>query len=308
MLEINNLSIAFSRYGGWISRSELHPIRCLDLDIKKGQIVSVVGESGAGKSLLAHAILGLLPANARVSGQMRYAGEDLDPTRINQLRGRKIAFVPQSVGFLNPLRRVGGQVARAARLSGKDAIQAAAARDEAFARYRLDADVKSMFPYQISGGMARRVMTAAATVTDADLIVADEPTSGMDRKNSRIALDYLRQLADQGRGVLLITHDIEAALTVSDSVTVFLNGVSVETAQSQDFKTFDGLRHPYTRKLLSALPGRLFTDAVNGHSSGWRPGQGCVHYGSCPLEKQTCGHVVPPRKTIRSGWVRCHHA
>jgi peptide/nickel transport system ATP-binding protein len=308
MLEINNLSITFNRYGGWISRSELRPIRCLDLQIKKGQIVSVVGESGAGKSLLAHAMLGLLPGNARVSGRMRYLGEELSPTRIKQLRGREIAFIPQSVGFLNPLWRVGGQVARAARLGGKDAQQAACARDQAFTRYRLAGEVKSMFPYQISGGMARRVMTAAATVTDAGLIVADEPTSGMDEKNSRHALAYLRQLADRGRAVLLITHDIEAALSVSDQVTVFLNGVSVETAESSDFDTVDGLRHPYTRQLLNALPQRIFMEAVNGQRVGPGGEKGCAHFGACPLEKETCGRVAPSRKTIRNGWVRCHHA
>lgn len=308
MLEINNLSIAFSRYGGWLTRSELRPIRCLDLKLEKGQIVSVVGESGAGKSLLAHAILGLLPGNATVCGQMRYRGEDLSPARIKQLRGREIAFIPQSVGFLNPLWRVGGQVARAARLGGKDARQAASARDQAFTRYSLAGDVKSQFPHQISGGMARRVMTAAATVTDAGLIVADEPTSGMDEKNSRTALAYLRQLADRGRAVLLITHDIEAALNVSDQVSVFLNGVSVETAESKDFDAIDGLRHPYTRQLLSALPQRIFTEAVNGYRIGQGNGKGCVHFGACPLEEETCGQVAPSLKIIRNGWVRCHHA
>lgn len=308
MLEINNLSIAFSRYGGWITRSELRPIRCLDLKLEKGQIVSVVGESGAGKSLLAHAILGLLPGNATVSGQMRYLGEDLTPARIKALRGREIAFIPQSVGFLNPLWRVGGQVTRAARLGGKDAAQAAGARDRAFVRYRLAEAVKSMFPHQISGGMARRVMTAAATVTDAGLILADEPTSGMDEENSRNALAYLRQLADRGRAILLITHDIEAALTVSDYVTVFLNGVSVETAEAGDFETADGLRHPYTQQLLSALPRRMFTEAVNGDRKGLDHGNGCAHVGACPLERETCGRVTPPRKMIRNGWVRCHHA
>ena len=308
MLEINDLSISFSRYGGWISRSQLRPIRCLDLKLEKGQIVSVVGESGAGKSLLAHAVLGLLPGNATVSGQMRYQGADLTPTRIRQLRGREIAFIPQSVGFLSPLWRVGGQVARAARLGGKDTAQAADSRDRAFVRYHLTEDVKSMFPYQISGGMARRVMTAAATVTDAKLIVADEPTSGMDEDNSRNALAYLRQLADRGRAVLLITHDIEAALTVSDQVTVFLNGVSVETADSKDFEAVDGLRHPYTRQLLNALPQRLFIEAVNGHRHSGGNGNGCAHCGACPLEKAVCGHLLPPRKMIGNGWVRCHHA
>jgi peptide/nickel transport system ATP-binding protein len=308
MLQIKNLSIAFNRYGGWLGRTQLCPIRCLDLEIGQGCIVSVVGESGAGKSLLAHALLGLLPGNAVLSGEMRFQGENLTPEHIRRLRGREIAFIPQSVGFLNPLRRVGRQVLRAARLGGKDPRQAASERDRAFARYNLAADVKALFPHQISGGMARRVLTAAATVGRARLIVADEPTSGMDPQNSRNTLAYLRNLADSGRSVLLITHDIEAALQISDQVAVFHSGVTVEMADTEDFNTIERLRHPYTRQLFSALPGRDFTGAVNGQPRHQAAMEGCACRGQCPVEKERCAASIPPRVAIRNGWVRCHHA
>lgn len=308
MLEIDALSITFKRYDGWLARTELTPIRCLDLTIDKGQVVSVVGESGAGKSLLAHAILGLLPTNAVVSGKMTYQGKPLTPQRIRQLRGREIALIPQSVGFLNPLWRVGGQVARAARLSGKDTAAAVKARDSAFARYHLAEAVKTLFPYQISGGMARRVLTAAATVGNAQLVLADEPTSGMDAENSRNALAYLRNLADSGRSVLLITHDIEAAVQISEKVAVFRKGVTVEYADVQDFKGENFLRHPYTRQLFNALPGKAFTEAVNGSNDQSRDDQGCVHCGACAQEQELCRKSPPSRKEIRNGWVRCHHA
>jgi peptide/nickel transport system ATP-binding protein len=308
MLEITRLSIAFERYGGWLARTELHPIRCLDVEIEEGQVVSIVGESGAGKSLLAHAVLGLLPGNARVSGRMRYAGRELTSERIRRLRGREIAFIPQSVGFLNPLWRVGGQVVRAARLGGKNPEQAVTARDCAFARYNLPDAAKGMFPYQISGGMARRVLTAAATVGDARLIVADEPTSGMDAENSRNALAYLRNLAGQGRSVLLITHDIQAAVEVSDKVAVFRDGVTVEVAEGKDFREVDRLRHPYTRQLFSALPEREFTGAVNGRRLAGQRGEGCVHRNGCPMQAAICHQSAPERRHLGNGWVRCHHA
>jgi peptide/nickel transport system ATP-binding protein len=308
MLEIKNFSIGFKRYGGWFGRSELIPIRCLDLEIEPGHIVSVVGESGAGKSLLAHALLGLLPGNARVNGQIRFQGEPLTRRRIGALRGRSIAFIPQSVGFLNPLWRVGGQVARAARLGGKSSREAGEARDLAFERYNLADHVKSMFPHQISGGMARRVLTAAATVGNAELIVADEPTSGMDGENSRKALEHLRRLADGGRSVLLITHDIEAAVAVSDRVAVFRDGVTVETAPAGDFTAAGHLRHPYTRQLFNALPQNEFIGAVNGNGARRRETVGCVCCGECPREDDVCCRSLPPRKEIRDGWVRCHHA
>ncbi len=308
MLEISDLSIAFERYGGWFARTELHPIRCVDVEIEKGRIVSVVGESGAGKSLLAHAILGLLPANAKVSGRMSFQGRPLTSRRIQMLRGRQIAFIPQSVGFLSPLWRVGGQVTRAARLGGKAPAAAVQARDKIFARYGLGEKVKHMFPFQISGGMARRVLTAAATVGDARLIVADEPTSGMDAENSRIALAYLRDLADSGRSVLLITHDIEAAVEISDQVAVFQKGVTVETAAAGDFKVTETLRHPYTRRLFSALPRREFTAAVNGSRPDRQALSACGYSGLCPLEQDACRLSVPSRRPVRNGWVRCHHA
>lgn len=308
MLSIENLSISFKRYGGWFGRTRLVPIRCLDLGIKPGEIVSVVGESGAGKSLLAHALLGLLPGNAEVSGTMLFRGAPLTPRRIRALRGRAIAFIPQSVGFLNPLWRVGGQVVRAARLGGKSAQAAQAARNKAFHRYSLSEGVKSMFPHQISGGMARRVLTAAATVGEAQLIVADEPTSGMDGENSHSALMYLRRLADGGRSVLLITHDIEAAVAVSDRVAVFRDGVTVEKALATDFGDIACLRHPYTRQLFSALPGQAFTRAVNGFKRNGKYTAGCVCCGECPREDASCSHAFPPRREVAGGWVRCHHA
>jgi peptide/nickel transport system ATP-binding protein len=308
MLTIDNFSISFRRYGGWFERLELAPIRCLDLNIGVGEIVSVVGESGAGKSLLAHALLGLLPSNATVSGTMLFQGKPLTDRRIRTLRGRGIAFIPQSVGFLNPLWQVGGQVARAARLGGKTPKAAGEARDWAFEHYGLAGEVKALFPHQISGGMARRVLTAAATVGEAELIVADEPTSGMDGENSRNALEYLRRLADDGRSVLLITHDIEAAVKVSDRVAVFRDGVTVEMALAEDFGDAGRLRHPYTRQLFSSLPGRSFTGAVNGYRRNGQKMSGCVCCGECPREAALCAGEFPSRKAVRRGWVRCHHA
>jgi peptide/nickel transport system ATP-binding protein len=271
--------------------------------------VAVVGESGAGKSLMAHAVLGLLPKNARVRGDIWFNGKPLTSKRMSRLRGRDIALVPQAVSYLNPLWRVGGQVQRAAQLSGNTRAASRAKRDEAFARYGLAASVKQMFPFQISGGMARRILTATATVGDARLIIADEPTSGLDAENSRISLSYLRDLADAGKGVLLITHDLDAALNVSDKVAVFQNGVTVETVDVEAFKNSRLPCHPYTRELFRALPQNDFTLAVNGRPS-LRNGHtmGCAFYGGCPIEKEDCAHVSPPKKDVADGWVRCHHA
>ena len=255
MLNVRDLSVTFTMYEVGLVQRRLTVITELDLAVQAGELVAVVGASGSGKSLLAHAVLGILPSNAEVSGEMSYQGEPLTPARQAQLRGREIALIPQSVGFLDPLQRVGGQVRRAAELSGLNRAAAGQAQDRAFRRYGLADGARRLFPFQVSGGMARRVLLATATVGQADLLIADEPTPGLHPAVVVETLNHLRELADAGKGVILITHDIEAALRVADQVAVFYAGTTVELAAAADFRG-DGqaLRHPYTRALWRALP------------------------------------------------------
>lgn len=310
MLEVEQLAISFDRYTAFLARGRLQPVRSLDLSLAAGEIMAVVGESGAGKSLLAHAVLGLLPENASVSGSIRFCGEELSPHKIAQLRGKEIALIPQAVSYLNPLWRVGGQVNRAARLGGQRREAADASTKAAFERYGLEHGVQDLFPFQLSGGMAKRVLTAAATVGKARLILADEPTAGLDRDNSRKMLSFLRQMADAGRSVLLITHDLDTALQVTDKVAVFHNGMTIEIAPRKVFGNINGARHPYTRQLFNALPQNEFMASINGNGVGmendshWR---GCGFYHQCPSAGQVCMDRTPPKKNTAGGWVRCHN-
>lgn len=306
MLEVSDLSVDFSRHGQ--SAAAPAAIRSLDLHVRKGEIMAVIGESGSGKSLLAHAILGLLPPNARTGGQIVFNGSVLNQKNVLPLRGREIALIPQSVAFLNPLKRVGRQVLRAATLGGLGPDRAAQARDRAFARYGLDREVQRLCPHQVSGGMARRVLTATATIGNAGLVVADEPTTGLDQATARESLRHLRELADSGTTVLLITHDILAALEVADRVAVFLGGMVVEIARRADFADTACLRHPYTRALWQALPRNEFMDAPVRSNTGASTGQGCVYAADCPLADGPCGETVPGWQDKTGGRVRCHHA
>jgi peptide/nickel transport system ATP-binding protein len=307
MLDIHNLSIWFSSYTFGLKKKEACVVRGLDLSIRPGQVMAVIGQSGAGKSLLAHALLGILPRNARVEGSISFQGEPLTPERLKVLRGRRIALIPQSVTSLNPLLRVGVQVARAAQLSGINKMDVPDAVRNSFTRYLLQEEVMSWFPFQLSGGMARRVLTATATVGKADLILADEPTSGLDPDAIRETLGHLRELADTGKAVLLITHDIEAALQVADMVTVFCAGSTVEVARADDFKEPDKLRHPYTRALLAALPTNDFISAGLPPDRTF-PADGCSFHHCCNNQNSDCCRSVPELKRADEGWVRCHHA
>jgi peptide/nickel transport system ATP-binding protein len=307
MLSVNNLSIEFSRYDkGW-QRRTLHPVRDLSLHIAPGEIVAVVGSSGSGKSLLAHAVLGLLPGNARHTGDILFQGEPVTPRSVKRLRGTRIALIPQSVAYLNPLAKVGRQVYRASRLSGQCCMDAARNTDHAFARYRLESEVKAMYPFQVSGGMARRVLTATATAGDADLLIADEPTTGLDAEVIRQSLDHLRELADSGKGIMLITHDIDAAVTIADRVAVIYAGTTVETAPASDFTGRGRLRHPYTRALWNALPQQGFRYVTGNQPMEDCRVEGCIYADRCADCSEDCKSPQPLR-AVGGGQVRCCHA
>lgn len=309
MLSVRNLSITFTMYATGLWQREFTPITSLDLDVEAGQMVAVVGESGSGKSLLAHAVLGILPHNARITGDIYFQGEPLTPTRQASLRGKQIALIPQSVAFLDPLMRVGRQVRRAAELSGSKDGSADAARQAIFRRYHLPEATAALYPFQVSGGMARRVLISAAAVTGAALIIADEPTPGLHPEVVAETLRHLRELADEGRAVLLITHDIGAALAVADRVAVFYAGTTLEVAAASDFAgRGEALRHPYTQSLWRALPQNDFVPLPGAQPSPDALPDGCLFAGRCWLATPECRAARPALRPVRGGWVRCLYA
>ncbi|NPV59450.1 MAG: ABC transporter ATP-binding protein [Actinobacteria bacterium] len=305
LLEVKDLAISFVQYSKGLRQRTVSPIVDLNLIVDVGEVVAVVGESGSGKSLLAHSILGILPSNARVTGEINYDGRALTPERVKELRGREITFVPQSVQFLNPLMRVGAQIPA----KGKDKRERKKKVRSVFERYRLPAGTEKKFPYQLSGGMARRVLVASATVGGARLIVADEPTPGLDEAAIREALGHLRELADEGRAVMLISHDLEQALGISDRVAVFYAGTTLEEARADDFNG-DGcdLRHPYTRALWKALPSNGFLAIPGNQPTPDNLPPGCLFSPRCQMATEECFSVKPHKRDLRGGWVRCHHA
>jgi peptide/nickel transport system ATP-binding protein len=306
LLEVKDLSISFTQYTGWKRLGHtVHVIDRMELEAEAGQIVAVVGSSGSGKSLLAHAIMGILPSNAKVSGTMRFRGERLDAWRQQSLRGKEIALVPQSITYLDPLMRVGAQVRASAR--GKDPLSE---QRSAFRKYRLQETVEHLFPFQLSGGMARRVLVSTATVSGAKLIIADEPTPGLQEEAVKDALSRFRELADEGNAVVLITHDIGSALTVADTIAVLYAGTTVEVAPASDFEG-DGsrLRHPYSRALWAALPQNGFTPIAGSQPQlGSALQGGCSFASRCSLVKDECMAARPTMRELRGGRVSCIHA
>lgn len=255
LLQLDDVSVGFERYAG---RGVLAPretrfvVEHLSLSLHEGEILALVGASGSGKTLIADTIMGLFAANAQVTGRVWFDGDAMDERSLTPLRGNRIAFVPQSVESLDPLQRVGRQIERLAQ--GMTKQEARARRRELFARYRLDEETARCYPFELSGGMARRVLLIGALMNRPRVIVADEPTPGLDMELAVRAMDDFRAFANDGGGVLLITHDIELALRVADRIAVFQNGTVVEETAVASFASPDLLQHPFSRKLWHALP------------------------------------------------------
>ncbi len=307
MLEIHNLSISFKRHNSLLTRQRLSALSDISFSVQPGEIVALVGASGAGKSLLAHALLGILPSNAELSGSFTFKGQKLSYKQIKKLRGKEIALIPQSVSYLNPLTRVKKQVHRAARLSGKSHNSAKASCNDTFSRYQLADQVKNMFPFQISGGMARRVLTATATCGMADLIIADEPTTGLDVKVAQQSLNHLKELADQGKGVIIITHDLENGVNIADTLVVLHHGTTLEITPTSSLHD-EEILHPYTRALWHALPQNGFiTDDLSLHSDDNNSG-GCCFACQCHQAADRCLTHSPIMTTLDNRHVRCNHA
>ena len=299
ILEIQDLSISFRQYEKGIRQVDLPVISRLNVTVHEGEIVAVVGSSGSGKSLLAHAILGLLPSNAMCSGEFFFLQEPLTPERMEKLRGKEIALVPQSVTYLDPLMKVGKQVRR-----GRRDRETISRQRELFSQYGLAQEVEEKYPFACSGGMSRRILLATALMENPRLIIADEPTPGMELSLAGKAMEDFRRFADMGNGVLLITHDIDLALKVADRIAVFYAGTTVEEALVSDFESEELLRHPYTKALWRAMPRNGFhpIDGVQPYVKDLP--KGCVFGPRCPDFSQECEGEIPER-VIRCGTVRC---
>ena len=246
ILSVENLSVSFARYGRGLSRRSLSALRGLSLAVEPGQVQAVVGESGAGKSLLAHAILHILPQNAQASGTIRYGGAPLTRERAEALRGREIALIPQGVTFLDPMMKVGPR----------------ARCRQVLERYGLGPETEELYPFQLSGGMARRVLIACAVMESPRLVIADEPTPGLDAKSAGRVLGHFQELAGEGAGVLFITHDLGLARAAAHKIVVLREGRTVDEVPARCFQTGEGLTHPYSLALWRAMPSNEFEGSL----------------------------------------------
>lgn len=304
ILEIENLSISFQMYKALVEQQQLEVISNLSVTVHSGEILAIVGSSGSGKSLLAHAILGILPENATIKGTLKYKDRILTSQYQEELRGEKLALVPQSVSYLDPLMKISHQV-----IGHKDKGKRKLALKNIFRRLDLEEKTENMYPFQLSGGMARRVLVSTAVIGDAELIIADEPTPGMQTAQAIKAIGIFRELADEGKGIILITHDIDLALSFADKVVIFYAGTTLEIATPKDFLTGEhALRHPYSKALYRAMPQNGFTPLAGFQPYAGTVMKGCPFAPRCLECTEQCRNEIPPMRELRDGYVRCYYA
>lgn len=305
VLSVRGLTVRFRTRG----RPPVAAVTDAHLDVAAGECLALVGESGCGKSVLASALLGLLPGNADTEGTAVVDGLDLlaagERTLARTVRGRRVGLVPQSpAAHLTPVRTVRAHLAEALReLTGTPRADLPHAVRAAAERAAFPADHLDRYPHELSGGLAQRAATALALVGDAPLLLADEPTTGLDRDLVDRTADELRRHADSGRALLLITHDLAAAQRIADRVAVMYAGRIVEVTEADRFYGLPGPRHPYARGLLAALPERDFTPVPGMPPELGALPDGCAFAPRCPRATDTC-RVTAPRLT---DGVACHH-
>ncbi|MER6407581.1 ABC transporter ATP-binding protein [Streptomyces viridosporus] len=312
VLSVRGLSVRFLLPGG----GRVAAVTDAHFDVAPGECLALIGESGCGKSVLASALLGLLPANAQTAGSALLGDLDLltagERTLARTVRGRRIGLVPQSpAAHLTPVRTIRSQleetVAQLTGVRGRAALRAAAER--AAERAAFPPDHLDRHPHELSGGLAQRAATALALVGGAPLLLADEPTTGLDRDLVDHTVDELRRHvdADGDRALLMITHDLAAAERIADRIAVMYAGRIVELADARTFFGAPGPRHPYSRGLLDALPDRAFTPIPGMPPElGALPG-GCAFAARCTRATDTCATLPPLTGPSPTGEVACHH-
>jgi oligopeptide transport system ATP-binding protein len=318
LLEVDRLQVEFrTRYG--VARA----INGVTFDLREGETVAVLGESGSGKSVTAQAIMGILdsPPGFITGGEIRYCGTDilqLPEERRREIRGPEISMIFQdALSSLNPVFPVGWQIAEMFRkhrgMNKSDALDGAVSLMERVSIPGAKQRVKA-FPHQFSGGMRQRIMIAMAIALDPAVLIADEPTTALDVTVQAQIMQLLQDLQDERKmGLILITHDLGVVADVADRIAVMYAGRIVE--QGNIFDLYAAPAHPYTKGLLESIP-RLDQKGQQLAAIGGLPPNltrippGCSFNPRCRYAEDICRHDPPPPliEVAHLRWSACHFA
>lgn len=305
LLRVSDLRVRFDTHS-----EEVRALDTVDIGLNEGEHLALIGESGCGKTVLAQAILGLLPANTRIGGTIEYRDENLlaqGEDELRKIRGRRIALIPQSSAHvLNPVETVGDQIAEV--LTSRHILPPEAARRET-TRLLGEMDFENpdlayrKYPHEISGGMRERALIAMALSADPDMIVADEPTAGLDVMVRRRVLGMLAERT-RDRTLLVITHDLVTASALSQKIAVMYAGEIVEAGTLRE--VLESPSHPYTEGLLSSHPSRGLRPIPGISPLASSLPDGCRFAARCPRATCSCRKNHPElARTCGNHEVRC---
>ncbi len=319
LLSVDDLHVHFVTRGFDNQVRVAHALNGVSFEIEEGEVLGLVGETGAGKSLTALALLGMLrPPAVVVGGRIRFEGAELaalDSGARDRIRGKRLALIPQSPHTsLDPLARIGEQLVRMQRehatVSRAQAWRRAA---DMLAEVRIPAPEQRLkaWPHELSGGMAQRVLIAMALINQPRLVIADEPTTGLDVTVQAEVLDTLRELVRAHRmSAIIITHDLGIVAHYCDRIAVMFAGTIVEQGPTR--AVFHGQRHPYTRALIASTPKQI-AERGFGQVGGDPPDlyalpTGCLYRDRCAMAAERCATPPPVVAFDGAHQARCHFA
>ncbi|MHC1577730.1 MAG: ABC transporter ATP-binding protein [Candidatus Methanospirareceae archaeon] len=305
LLGVRNLRVHFPTEEGLVKA-----VNTVDLEMKGREKLGLIGETGCGKTVLGMCIMRLLQPNTEVAGEIWYKGRDLlrlSEGEMRKVRGREIAMILQNPATsLNPVLRVGEQIAEAIRLhQGLDKRTAwARAVEELEAVKIASAEERAKeYPHQFSGGMQERAMIAMGLACDPALIIADEPTKGLDVKIKMQVVRLLKEVVRE-KAMLFITHDLGAAAEICDRIAVMYAGEIVECAETSEI--FRNPLHPYTQGFLNSLPNRGLKPIPGVSPSLIDIPSGCRFHQRCDCATEICEEEHSEMVEVKEGhFVRC---
>ena len=306
LLDILNLKVTFRTASGTIQA-----VDGATLHLQERETLALVGETGCGKSTIAHSVLRLLPESTEVTGKIMYNQNNLlqiKEKELTRLRGNHISLVMQNPALaLNPVYTIGHQITEPLIVHRKskkiDAILEAKNLLERL-HFKGPSNAIRAYPHEISGGMKQRVLIGISVILSPKIIIADEPTKALDSRLRAMVLEELRLVKEMNRSsMILITHDLHAAREISDRIAVMYAGEILETGPSLDF--CDQPLHPYSVALLESLPDRGFKPIPGETPSMAQPPGGCKFHPRCPDKKEICSQEKPDFKRMNKREVKC---
>ncbi|MGB3314737.1 MAG: ABC transporter ATP-binding protein [Albidovulum sp.] len=312
LLEIRDVFVRFHLRGGMFSSAgTIDAVSGVSLNIEEGKTYGIVGESGSGKTTLARAVAGLHHAS---EGSITYRGQelvDLGEAEFRKLRREIVMMFQDPIGSLSPRLTIKSLITEPFRIQGMGDRDLDAEAKRLLDMVGLPPEFAARYPYQISGGQARRVGVARALALDPKLLIADEPTAGLDVSIQGEMLNLLAKLQDElGLAIMIITHNLNVVRHITDKVGIMYLGKLVEEGPTEE--VFVRPQHPYTLALLAANPepdpdAQLMRVELQGEPpSILRRPKGCEFYTRCPFVQPRCSTDIPQWSAHGAGAHRCH--